>query len=346
MENGEAAYYMKITCPACHFTRDVDEGKLSPAAAIATCPRCQERFRFREPAAADRNVVAAQKTPTSDTPEELPPEDDALPPGAVIPPRKRDLLDEELFSHPRNRASSHSPSAPPEEEDGQDPRRQAAEAYRRTAELPPFPEGQELSNPWENPHDGYPAAFYQTAVRVLFAAPRFFAGLVPQKQLARALLFYLIVGLIQIAAEQFWLVVFAKVLAPRVESDPQFTHLLSLLSREMSLPLFVLVRTALISLELLVVAILYNMMFRLVAPAKANFSLVFQVIAYASAPALLGIIPVLGSLAGFIWSIAASVVGCRYALRISWKQTALALGPLYFMMFLLFVQLSIAAQSM
>jgi hypothetical protein len=114
----------------------------------------------------------------------------------------------------------------------------------------------------------------------------------------------------------------------------------------MSLPLFVLARSAFISLELLVAAVLYHMMFRMLAPSRADFSLVFQVIAYASAPALLGIVPVLGSLAGFIWSIVCSVVGCRYALRISWAQTLLALGPVYLVILLFFLQLSVAVHRM
>jgi hypothetical protein len=337
---------MKITCPACSFTRDVDEGKLPPAAAIATCPRCKERFRFREPAVVGRSE-SPERSPSAPEPVEgQTPDDGALPPGAVIPPRKGDLLDEDLFSHPRDKGPPRSPSTPPDEKGEQDPRRQAAEAYRRTAELPPIPDVQELSNPWEDPRDGYPAAFYHTAVRVLFAAPRFFAGLVPQKRLTRALVFYLIVGLIQISAEQFWLAVFAKVLAPHAESDPLFSQMFALLSRKMSLPLFVLARTAFITFELFVAAVLYHVMFRMVAPSKADFSLIFQVIAYAAAPGLLGIIPVLGSLAGFIWSIACSIVGCRYALRLSWMQTLLALGPLYLVTSLLFLQASVAAHSM
>ena len=329
---------MKITCPACSFMRDVDEGKLSSTAAIAPCPRCKERFRFREPAAPDPPESVENPAPDEDFP----------PPGSVIPSHKPDVQDEELFSHPRDGGLSGRSAAPSDSEadDEREFRRQAAEAYRRAAELTPPSEAQPLSNPWEDPYEGYLAAFYQTAVRVLFAAPRFFAGLVPQKRLGRALAFYLLVGLIQIFAEQFWLAVFAKVLAPRAESDPQFTLLFTLLSREVSLPLVVLARTAFISLELFVAAILYHMMFRMVAPAKANFSLVFHVIAYAAAPALLGIIPLLGSLAGFIWSIVCGVVGCRYALRISWMQTLLALGPLYFVLFLLFLQMSFAMHGM
>jgi len=328
---------LKIICPACSFTRDVDEGTLPPAAAIATCPRCKERFRFREPAAAN---------PPDDT--ALPEQDDTLlPPGAVIPPYRPNQLDEDLLSHTRDRNGSGHPSVSPDEEDERESRRQAAASYRRVAELTsPQEEVPTLSNPWEDPYEGYLAAFYQTAVRVLFAAPRFFAGLVPQKQLGRALAFFLIVGLIQIFVEQFWLAVFAKVLAPRAESDPNFAQLLPLLSHGISLPLVILTRTALITLELFVSAMLYHLMFRMVVKDKANFSLVFQVIAYAAAPALLGIIPLLGSVAGLIWSVACGVVGCRYALRISWMQTLLALGPLYLILMLVFLQAGISAQGM
>jgi len=331
---------MKITCPACSFTRDVDEGKLPPAAAIATCPRCRERFRFRESAPAD---ACAVPSPASPEPAEPAADDDGTPPGAVIPPHTLGLPEEDLFAHPRSRGAPRS-SGPQEENGGQESRRQATEAYQRAADLPSSPDGQDLSNPWDDPQDGYPAAFHQTALRVLFAAPRFFAGLAPQKPLARAFMFYLIVGLIQIAAEQFWLGVFVKDLAPRAESDPQLAQLI-LLSREMSLPLWMLARTAFISFELCVVAALYHVMFRIVVPDRADFSLVFQVLAYASAPALLGVVPFLGSAAGCVWSIVCSIVGCRCALRISWRQTLLALVPLYLVIIFLFLQLSIAARG-
>jgi hypothetical protein len=337
---------MKITCPACSFARDVDEGKLPPAAAIATCPRCRERFRFREPAASGPYEAPARSSAVQEAAAHPTPDDGAPPPGAASPPRAHKLPDEDTFSHPRSQGAPGSPSVPPEEKDGQESRRQAAEAYRRAAELPPHPEGQELSNPWEDPQDGYFAAFHQTSLRVLFAAPRFFAGLAPQKHLARALLFYMIVGLIQIAAEQVWLEVFAEALAPRAESEPQVAQLFTLLSGEMSLPLFVLARSAFISLQLFTVAALYHVVFRIIVPDRADYSLTFQVIAYASAPALLGIVPVLGSLVGFVWSIACSIAGCRYALRISWRQTLLALGPLYLVAIFLFLQLSVAARSM
>lgn len=316
---------MNITCPGCGFTREVDEAGLSPAAAVATCPRCKERFRFRSlPASAPRNT---------DT------DDDALPPGAVVPPGRRGPDDEELFTHPRDT---------PRERDG-DERRQAAEAYHRAARLPLPPDGAdetELDNPWENPVDGYLAAFYQTTVRVLFAAPRFFAGLRPQNRVLRPLMFYLLVGLVQILTERFWLAVFAGMVTPDANGDAQIGKLIELLSAEGSLPMVILVRVSFISLELLLVACLSFMMFRLVATDKANFSLIFQVIAYAAAPAVLGIVPLLGSFVGLFWSIACCLIGCRHALRVTWKQTLLALGPLYALVFFTLLHALSAVQTL
>lgn len=39
---------MQITCPECQFTRVVDESKIPARSQVATCPKCQTKFQFRE----------------------------------------------------------------------------------------------------------------------------------------------------------------------------------------------------------------------------------------------------------------------------------------------------------
>lgn len=39
---------MIIQCPACQFERNVNINKIPPTAQLATCPKCQHKFRFRE----------------------------------------------------------------------------------------------------------------------------------------------------------------------------------------------------------------------------------------------------------------------------------------------------------
>jgi len=39
---------MQIICPECQFTRVVDESKIPARSQVATCPKCQTKFQFRE----------------------------------------------------------------------------------------------------------------------------------------------------------------------------------------------------------------------------------------------------------------------------------------------------------
>ncbi|BCS90297.1 YIP1 family protein [Pseudodesulfovibrio sediminis] len=39
---------MQIICPECKFAREVDETKIPARSMVATCPKCQTKFKFRE----------------------------------------------------------------------------------------------------------------------------------------------------------------------------------------------------------------------------------------------------------------------------------------------------------
>lgn len=39
---------MQIICPECKFAREVDENKIPARSQVATCPKCQTKFKFRE----------------------------------------------------------------------------------------------------------------------------------------------------------------------------------------------------------------------------------------------------------------------------------------------------------
>jgi predicted Zn finger-like uncharacterized protein len=39
---------MQIICPECRFTREVDESKIPARSQVATCPKCQTKFKFRD----------------------------------------------------------------------------------------------------------------------------------------------------------------------------------------------------------------------------------------------------------------------------------------------------------
>ena len=325
---------MNIVCPQCGFSRRLPEDRLPGEVVIATCPQCACRFRFSV-----RDGVLGVLPPREEAgPRVLPlrqggtsapgaPSD--LPPGAVIPG---------ATSVPHEEQPARD--AGPETGEEEDIRETARRAYAREAAR--FAQGDEEEahaagdtvlldvNPWDAApaNGGWLQAFYQTVLRVMFAAPRFFAGLRPHARQLRPLGFYLVICVIQTVVERFWGSMLVSALSPAAATDPQLENLLTLLAPKTDLALSLLLRCGLLVLQLYVFAALMFLAYRIVARERTSFSLIFQIMAYSSAPALLCIVPALGSLAGMVWGLACLAVGCRAALRLNWAQTLFGFVPL------------------
>lgn len=335
---------MKIICPQCAFEREVPSDRLPSASVIATCPQCQHRFRISKNDLEQGDAPQCSFAHNADG-------DDPLPPGAVIPNHAQASPAQHDSTQQRHVESEHIAKAqtpPSYNEEEMELRQRASAAYERQAEDgsdtqdAPFA----LENPWESPEkEGHLAAFYQTVVRVMFAAPRFFAGLTPDSSQTRAMIFYLLVGILQICIERFWGGVLSSTLAPTAGNDPQLQKLLEMLAPQTNIFLAILMRAAIVTMEIFIAAGLYFLIFKLIAPQKASYALIFQVLAYSVAPALLCVVPVLGSVVGFVWSVACSLIGCRYAMRLTWTQAIIGLLPLYLLGVPVFLQLVHSVQS-
>ena len=357
---------MNITCPRCGFSRSLPDDRLPHRPVIATCPQCACRFRF----APDAGVleVLSPAAEESQTPPTAPHADagggdDPLPPGAIVPGR---LAPSE--PHPQDAAAApadspeHSPTGNATKDEA--PRRQEAgeprsahrtagraresvadRAANRTAEAG-FGQDAGADNPWiDAPEpDGWPAAFYHTCMRVMFGSQRFFGSLRPGEAQTRALVFYLIISAVEVTVERVWSGVFLSLMAPSAASDPQLEKMLLLLSPQMSLPMTVLLKLAVSVAQIYILSALIQFTYGFVTGKRQEFSLVFQVMAYAAAPGLLCVVPLLGSLVGFIWSFACILVGCRAALRLNWPQTLMGLAPILLLLAPLLLQMAQATQ--
>lgn len=303
-------YCVEIVCPQCGFARDVSNYRLPARAVIATCPECACRFRFSS---------------ASSSVDELAPPD----------PR------------PERRPEQ------PADQRAEDERRLVAEAYAREAarlenEDRTETERSEHVNPWQDAPGGHGwfAAFYQTVMRVMFAAPQFFAALSPRTGQMRELTFYVIVGFLQAVAERFWGEALLSALGPAAASDPQLAKMLLALAPETSSVMAILFRVFMMVLQLYFFSALIHLACRFATPKQADFSLTFQVVSYSAAPLLLAVVPLLGTFVGFVWSIACMVAGCRSALRLTWAQTLLSFSPLLLVMVMLVLsQLYLVAQG-
>ncbi len=307
---------MRIECPECAFWREVPEDRLPAHAAVATCPQCGCRFR----------MFHGENTENTENP---------LPPGAHIPRSEEPLYTQAQIAADREAVLQRRQMACEKEQKTADAHEQYSDRTcdeNATFRAPPHEENDAfpLENPWDNiVKNGYFAAFYQTLTGVMFAPQRFFAGIVPQKSHVHILIFFVIISLMQIVVERFWGGMMASYLASTAISDPELQTLIKMLTPRYNVFFALLMGSALATVKIFFTSIFYFAFFKLAAPRAANFSLIFQIVAYGSAPLLLCFVPALGSLVGFIWSVVCTLIGCRYAMRLSWGQVMFGIIPYY-----------------
>ena len=70
-------------------------------------------------------------------------------------------------------------------------------------------------------------------------------------------------------------------------------------------------------IAILVIAIIYHVLFMVFKFDSAGFEGTLRVVTYASAPLVLGIIPICGGIIGFFWSIVAAIVGFQIVCKMT-----------------------------
>lgn len=343
---------MLIQCPECFFERELNPEKVPPSAHMATCPRCNKRFKFRDvpqtPAPEDQPetesaVQTEQGQQDEATSEEqaaaeiarqerlrLPTEqdgDDPLPPKAVVVPKtvvpaagERAEARDTQRRPDANREGADTPKEPYTEPYGQD----GQDGQQKQGDIP-----------WELPqYYGVFGSLYHTILRVLFAAPRFYAELpYSQSSLVRPAIFYVLIGTVQSMVERMWFVSRLEALSAMGDANAQAG--LAALSQNMSFGVLLVSMPFILLLQWLVYAGLFNLMVHLVQPDRANFEISLRIVAYSAAPAVVSIIPWAGSFTAVLWFAVCCFMGVKYALGLSWSRTALAVLPLYVLSFAL-----------
>jgi len=407
---------MLIRCPECGFEREVDEGRLPPSAAIATCPKCRCKFRFRDPEATIPQAVSRESRvshgatgPTSASPEpvdataapsglsatddadnaptssEHPVQtntpdapaaepastavsgdsgDDPLPPGAVIPGVPRHETPEASAEADRT-GSTAPPYVPGHADDKASPSpakgkgdakgdvwdavSSVGDRWRRlydthmTQGTPPNPDdgsGQPREGiPWENlDRHGFFPGLYQTILRVMFGAPRFFTQIGSDGPSMRPVAFFILLGIFQSLMERLWYITTFNMLGPSID-DPQLHALLGGIAQEFGIGATLMLSPFTLILQLVCITGAYHFMMRLVQPDKAHFGTMLRVVSYSAAPTVVSIVPLLGPTVGSLWFVACTILGVKHAYRLPWSRVLLALGPLYILAIAVGVQL-------
>jgi predicted Zn finger-like uncharacterized protein len=290
---------MNITCPNCGFGRSVNEAKLPPKAVMATCPKCQHRFKFRE--LQEATVKGDEAQQPAETAQ-------AGPARMQTPPDVTDVPPPDVPAQPRPTASEAQAPQPPREEDLwkelealNDDEYSAHEAEEGVQESLPV---------WERATAGYPQAFARTFIHVLSRPKEFFSAMPVGNGFMKPLLFFLLIIQAVALSQSLWQllgIVPPSLLTEGLGHTTQAALALILYPLEVSLFLFM--DTA-----------INHFFLRLFKADTKGFEGTFRAEAYSAAPMLLMIIPYIGIPLAMIGTTVYKFLGLRHVHGASNKQ--------------------------
>lgn len=336
---------MLISCPKCHFKRHVDEKQIPESATLATCPKCQNKFRFQDPETGEfiagicleieqEKAAEALQTNTADAENPEKPELHA----ENAERAEQDPENEQKQNTAEKTSSAEDPV--PLNEENITPKTSKDENPLQEPKFQTYAEKQAEQYvmmtddvPWEHPErHGFFRSFFRTIARVMLSGKEFFSTIHSQASSLRPASFYAIIGLVQALVGYLSspsMMNFIK----NADIDPQKQLLVENLMSGQSLTMLIITTPFVMILQLLIYTAFVYLAIRITNPEKADFPLTLRIIAYASAPMILCIVPYLGGFIGLVWFIYNIFIGVRYALRLTWQRTFLALAPIFIFWF-------------
>ena len=308
---------MIIRCPHCDYTREMPDERIPEGVVTAHCPGCGKSFPF------SRTDNAGN---------------DAQPEQPAAPDAVQDSMDAVQPEHP---AEPEQPGQNKREDSFEGRAWQDRPRYGRQQEEQP--ENSPEINPWAacTSFGEMPQALYLTCLRVMLSARIFFSSLRPGP-FTRAFVFFIAIGLFQVLVEQLWTVLFFDYLMPADQlADPQLKHLADMMVQNgqgINVLTGMFLRIGIITIQLFFFSSLLYISWRLIV-RRIPYSLIVQVLCYASAPLILCILPGIGMVAGLFWSCAVTFIGLRWALRLTWTQTILGMAPLLALILVSYMQI-------
>jgi hypothetical protein len=227
-----------------------------------------------------------------------------------------------------------------------DPPRGEPEAYDppppATDRLPPHDDGPWFDHdaeprfPWPpGPDDSVLAAFVRTWQGASLRPAPFFRAMPDRASLGAALLYYLPLGILVAGADLFWRTV--------RDSTPEEHAVLGAAS---SIPPIVsfLLSPLILLLSLFIAAGVTHLLLKAFGGASRDLVVTTRVFAFAYSPQLLGVVPVIGTVTGFIWMVFVGIIGVREAHdTTTGRATAAVLIPVVIGLIFFFIAMFLAA---
>ncbi|MDR1126198.1 MAG: zinc-ribbon domain-containing protein [Deltaproteobacteria bacterium] len=346
---------MLIRCPECGLTRQVNEQKIPAGSEFATCPQCEQRFRFRTLEAAPPAEDAAARE------QRRPPQPEETQKPAAVAPKTPAASPPDVWSavehlgeswekeqtEERRRRPGDLPDETrqayggfEEDEVDEERRRAAMDAYRRQGAYGEKPSllANSGSVPWEY-QGGFmtPQGFLRTVALSFTRIPEFFGGIPARGSLGPALVFALLLRCLQ------FVMVFLFIRVRVQDADGLVTEKNLAELANVSIPELAVTVLFIIILAQFASAALVNLMIRLVGGengGKADFRLAFKVLAYSMTPLVFVLVPQIGFLIAEVGSLVFFVLGLRHAFKLSWARVAVVLSVPFLIILLMNMQLA------
>lgn len=173
--------------------------------------------------------------------------------------------------------------------------------------------------PWPPREDeSIPAAFAETWKGSALRPRSFFAALPERASLLPALAYYLPIGIAVSGAELFWGTF-------RETAAPERDVVIGTAAFEGMTPLVgFLLSPVVLLLSLFISAGITHLLLRLFGGASRGVNATTRIFAFSYSPLILGIVPVVGSVVGYVWMVVVAVIGLREGHRTTTGRAAAA----------------------
>ena len=284
---------MRITCPNCGFSRDMPEDRIPQAARLATCPKCQHKFRLWEEE--DSFILEGdgkKEEPPSSSPVEEDGQENGATSHATQEPQENDIWRklEDLGDQPSDPGTGSGQGT-------------EEEALHREREGVPWERIQSL---------GFFPGLFQTIKQVMLSPAQFYRDMPTRGGFSMPTAFYVLIMEVPALALIFWIM---SGFFPQVQDEAGgllqvgFTGIGSLT--------FLLVFPVFMVVNLFVSSGLYHLFLILLQEGSAGYEGTFKVVCYSSAPMVLTLIPVFGMWVGGIWQLVCIFYGFKLVHDIS-----------------------------
>lgn len=341
---------MRILCPLCGFGREIDEAKIPPRAQMATCPKCQHKFRFRvvdDPEQYEATPPDAPAAPSGvpgfgGAPEPGQAAQDAAKgvdqgPDPMAAQRARAAAEWQRLQG--GKAPEPGPAAPKvvlEEPKPREPLFGQDEAGPQSPEAQPqplstgpeaFPGQQAVSTgspvPFEDlPRHGFFGGLWGTFVQVAKTPVAFFRAMPVTGGMSKPLIFYLLVSEFAFFCHFAWGLVGIGAISHYL-NRPEVLELGLSISTLAPL-LFLIFAPLAFIITLLGLTAVTHLLLRLVGAGERGAEATFRVLCYASVPFVLSIVPLLGPQVAEVWSLVLTAIGLKEAHRTSLSKALFA----------------------